>query len=1009
MTNKKGTKRAFLTSVLSLLLCCSMLIGTTFAWFTDTVESGINRIQAGNLDVEVYYGKKALPETNKVAGATNIFTDVDGNEVLWEPGAVAYTNLNVVNEGSLALKYQFAINFANENYIVGTNAKLSQVLKVAFLDAPVSGTREEILDAASGNGVLLSALTKSGVLAKETNQVYGVVIYWEPSDDDNNWNVLDGKTTNDGQPLHIDLGLKLIATQKDAESDSFGPDYDKDAWADGFQVRSAQDLQTAINNGETNIIVMDDIVIPADTSLVIPADTKVTLNLNGSSIEGANAKDLGALIVNNGELEIVGGTMNNTVANGDAVINNTGTLTLKGVNIVGAPMADGSHPAYAVYSTGKLTVEEGATVTSDRGALNVSGETVINGGKIIATDKANGRVITMHTVYACGGTLTINGGEFENNYTGVSGASVICPAGSTINIYGGTFTDAVTDTSNFNNTANIQNYMGYGKPVNVYGGTFNDTTVNKNVASGYKTVETENGWLVISSDRNYAANGVLVSEDGKAYFITNKDGYAWVEAQADGAFAGKTVKLDADLDFGGATLNPIRFWDPENPTVVDGQGHTLSNFVITNTSGNTGLFNGTLKVQNLNVVNGTVTGKYAGIIAGNMYGNIDNCSVKDSVVNGTYWQTGALVGQYNGGNVSNCVVENTTINGLAAVGGFVGIVNESAGVRNFENCTLKNCEINQTGSFGGGYDDMFGAITGYININNSTVNINNCTVEGTELRGEKADTLFGVLSSSTKVYVNGVAQVEASSQDDLNSAISSGDVNITLSEGEYNMPSTGTTGKVTISGTKDTVLNVTLGAYLDSADGVTIEGVTIKTSTGYAGGNGSDYAALYAKDVTYVNCTFVGPMRVGRDGAKFINCTFTELGNDYVWTNGNDVTFEKCTFNTDGKAILIYNDGGNEVSQVSVKNCVFNSTKGAKAGAINNQNCAAIEIHNFGNGVNLVTEGNTYDANFSGEWRIKTYETGKTQVFVNGTEYTTIALDGKTMTIDSNKNVTVNN
>ena len=230
---------------------------------------------------------------------------------------------------------------------------------------------------------------------------------------------------------------------------------------------------------------------------------------------------------------------------------------------------------------------------------------------------------------------------------------------------------------------------------------------------------------------------------------------------------------------------------------------------------------------------------------------------------------------------------------------------------------------------------------------------------------------------------------------------------ITLAAGEYKMPSNQSSeAELKIVGTKDTVIDVTLGAYMEKAN-VTFEGVTIKTGTGYANGNGSDYAALYSPDVTYINCTFEGPMRVGCDGAKFINCTFNSLGNDYVWTYGNDVTFEGCTFNTDGKAILIYSDGGTEVSEVKVINCTFNSTTGAKAGAIANQNCAAIEIHNYGNGVNLVTEGNTYDSNFSGEWRIKTYESGKPQVFVNGTEYTQIAIDGKLMTIDGNKNVTV--
>ena len=248
---------------------------------------------------------------------------------------------------------------------------------------------------------------------------------------------------------------------------------------------------------------------------------------------------------------------------------------------------------------------------------------------------------------------------------------------------------------------------------------------------------------------------------------------------------------------------------------------------------------------------------------------------------------------------------------------------------------------------------------------------------------------------------------KVTSATELQNALNAGSGNLQLAAGEYKMPSTSADGVIEISGNKDVVLDMTMGAYMEAAD-VTIKGVTIKTSTGMVNGNGSDYAALYTPNVTYINCTFEGPMRVGRDGAKFINCTFNSLGNDYVWTYGNDVSFENCTFNTEGKAILIYNDGGNEVSEVSVKNCTFNATAGAKAGAIANQNCAAIEIQNYGNGVNLVTEGNTCDTDFSGEWRIKTYHAGRTQVIVNGTEYTTIALDGKTMTIDAEKNVTVN-
>lgn len=292
------------------------------------------------------------------------------------------------------------------------------------------------------------------------------------------------------------------------------------------------------------------------------------------------------------------------------------------------------------------------------------------------------------------------------------------------------------------------------------------------------------------------------------------------------------------------------------------------------------------------------------------------------------------------------------------------------------------------------------------NTSNITFNVVNETV------ATRVKTAMGAEAGNTPVYINGKLfnYTNVKNDNQLKAALDSGNGNITLAAGEYSMPSSSTNGDITITGTKDTVLDVTKGAYLENAN-VTIKGVTIKTSTDYVrdenGNKGADYAALYTPNVTYINCAFEGPMRVGRDGAKFINCTFSNLGNDYIWTYGNDVTFEDCTFNTDGKAILIYSDGGNEVAKVSVKNCTFNSTTGAKAGAIANQNCAAIEIHNYGNGVNLVTSGNTFDSNFSGVWRIKTYETGKPAIIVNGTTYTTIAIDGKIMTIDADKNVTV--
>ena len=225
MTKKRRTRRALINSVISLLICFSMLLGTTFAWFTDEVTTGMNTIQAGNLDVELMAG------TTKVDSNTKLFDDV----ALWEPGAVVYENLQVVNAGTLALKYQMTLNFGNENNLNGH--KLSEVLKVAVIDKIADNAkREDVLAAAKAapakdKGTLSNFCQNGTLLPSESSNAQTVVIFWEPNENeiDNLYNANNGQTTSDGQPLHIEFGVNLQSTQKMYEEDSFGPDYDKDA------------------------------------------------------------------------------------------------------------------------------------------------------------------------------------------------------------------------------------------------------------------------------------------------------------------------------------------------------------------------------------------------------------------------------------------------------------------------------------------------------------------------------------------------------------------------------------------------------------------------------------------------------------------------------------------------------------------------------------------------------------------------------------------------------------
>ena len=133
MTNAKTTKRALLSSIVSLVLCFSMLLGTTFAWFTDSVTSANNVIKSGNLDIKLEYWKEN--GWVDVAGKSDILSNT-----LWEPGVTEVAYLRVENAGSLALKYQLGVNIVSETpgvNVAGNEFYLSEYLMfdVVTIDA----------------------------------------------------------------------------------------------------------------------------------------------------------------------------------------------------------------------------------------------------------------------------------------------------------------------------------------------------------------------------------------------------------------------------------------------------------------------------------------------------------------------------------------------------------------------------------------------------------------------------------------------------------------------------------------------------------------------------------------------------------------------------------------------------------------------------------------------------------------------------------------------------------
>ena len=194
MTNRKSTKRALLGSVMAMVLCLAMLVGATFAWFTDTASTGVNKIQAGNLDVALEM-QNADGKWVSAEGKTLDFVkaaDAKGEAILWEPGCTyELPALRVRNNGNLALKYKVAITGINGS------AKLNTVIDWTIGDVAMGA--EQHLAAGESNAFTIKGHMKESAGNEYMNES------------------IDG------------IAITVVATQDTVESDSFDKDYDADA------------------------------------------------------------------------------------------------------------------------------------------------------------------------------------------------------------------------------------------------------------------------------------------------------------------------------------------------------------------------------------------------------------------------------------------------------------------------------------------------------------------------------------------------------------------------------------------------------------------------------------------------------------------------------------------------------------------------------------------------------------------------------------------------------------
>ena len=276
MTNKKSTKRALLASLLAMLLCVTMLVGTTFAWFTDSVTSSGNIIKSGTLDVELYLGDgtgkyvEITGSSDPVFGTKNGLAQNVNDDTLWEPGKTQVAYFKIVNAGSLDFKYQVALTVSDPD-----GAKMYEVMQYAIVpDATVSVDEWEKIADKQIPQLGVEIVTTDVPLEADAEHYFALVIH------------MNEDAGNEYQDKDIVFDITVLATQLASEEDSFGPDYDKDAKYPVHYAGNAAGFELALENAA-----------PGDTIKLTEGVDFGTLEIDGEltdvTIEGgenANAK-----------------------------------------------------------------------------------------------------------------------------------------------------------------------------------------------------------------------------------------------------------------------------------------------------------------------------------------------------------------------------------------------------------------------------------------------------------------------------------------------------------------------------------------------------------------------------------------------------------------------------------------------------------------------------------------------------------------------------------------------
>ena len=478
MTNSKSTKRALVTSALAILMCAAMLIGTTFAWFTDTASTAVNKIQAGNLDIEVEYTLDG-EEWAKLDEDADLFGDG-----LFEPGYTRVVAFRISNKGNLAMKYNMSMNLVSETKGVNKAGKefaLSDYLKVKT--SPIQQVNQ------IGNIMVGIAFDRNASKAigwnPETNfkdakvmtndhilsaglQVYFIMQVYMPESVGNEANAISTEKTPS-----IDFGINFVATQATVESDSYDNKYDKDATYPVI-VSNQQQANDAITNATDKKV-----------NISIASGQTITLD-NGIANEGDKSRDI-----------TFSGDGSQTV---DAITN-----------------ADSAEGGQLNYQRGSSFTFENLTIQAGEGNFDgivcneltfkdctIKGKLTLYGKATFINCVFDNTMANQYSIWTWGGTdVTFEGCTFNTN-------------GKAILLYGGATASNPTNLVVNNCTFNDRNSGAAGKAAIEIGNDYNATytlTVNNATVNGFAAGKNTGSTLWANKNSMDAAH-LTVTIDG---------------------------------------------------------------------------------------------------------------------------------------------------------------------------------------------------------------------------------------------------------------------------------------------------------------------------------------------------------------------------------------------------------------------------------------------------------------------------------------------------------------